>query len=313
MRTSGMLGALVVTLATASCYGTDPVGYEFNKQDGDGEVGVWVHSGLYNRLYELHTPPDVGDGKLHPLIVFLHGAGDTGPGFRRRLKADAATDAGGFVTVWPSGMEGTWTVGCGEDCTFAEALGADDEAFLETLVRQLARELPVDTTRVYILGYSQGGQLAQVYACRSTLPPAGIGVVAAELYKSAAQSCAPKGRFPVGIVHGDADPIALFGGFGPRAPVLSVVETVQVWLDLWGCGDAPTTEFRPDEAGDHTAVTIYRFPGCDAGASVVLYQIHNGGHTWPGDTGPWPLLAGRLSRNLDATGEFLSLFASFGR
>jgi polyhydroxybutyrate depolymerase len=301
---------IVATLSTVSCYGTDPVGYDFNKQEGDGEVGVWVHSGLYNRTYELHTPPTVADGELHPLIIFLHGAGDTGPSFKRRIRADADTDAGGFITVWPSGMEGTWTVGCSDDCTYAQALGAADDVFLETLVRHLAAGLPVDTTQVFILGYSQGGGLAQAYACRSTLPPAGIGVVGGLLYKAVAQSCAPTGRFPVGIVHGDADPVVFFGGYGPSGAVLSVPETAQVWLDLWGCGDSPTSEFRPDVVGDYTAATVYRFPGCAAGSAVVLYQVHHGGHTWPGDTGPWSGILGRRSRNIDATREFLALFAS---
>jgi polyhydroxybutyrate depolymerase len=310
MQTKWHSTLLLVGLVAGSCYGTDPLGYEFSKEEGDGELGIWVHSGLYNREYELHTPPNVDDGQLHPLIVFLHGAGDTGPGFHRLLDPDERTDAGGFITVWPSGMEGTWSVGCANDCTIAEALEAHDEVFLGTLVRHLAEGLPVDTTRVYLLGYSQGGQLAQLFACTSALPPAGIGVVAAEMYKAAAQTCAPNGRFPVGILHGDADPIAFYGGFGPEAVVLSVPETVQVWLSLWGCSDDPIGEFRPDSVGDFTSATIYRFPDCGATSPVVLYRIHNGGHTWPGDTGPWPPILGTRSRNLDATHEFLSLFAS---
>ena len=246
--------------------------------------------------------------ELRPLVIFLHGAGDNGSSFRRRIRADAATDALGFITVWPDGMEGTWTVGCVDDCTFAEALGADDVPFLETLIRQLASGLPVDTTRVYLMGFSQGGQLAQLYACESDLPPAGIGVAAAEMYKAAAQRCAPRRKFPVGITHGDADPVAFYGGFWPGSVVLSVPETVEVWLDHFSCVDTPTEELRPATAGDFTAATIYRFPGCDAGSSVTLFQVHGGGHNWPGDTGPWPPVTGARSRNLDATSEFLKLF-----
>lgn len=298
-----------MVLAAASCYGTDPVGYEFSKEEGDGELGIWVHSGLYNRSYELHTPPSIGDGQLHPMIIFLHGAGDAGPSFKRRLRADEATDAGGFVTVWPSGLQGTWTVGCDYECTVAEALGADDQTFLETLVRQIADELPVDTTQVYLMGYAQGGQLAQLYGCQSTLVPAGIGVVAAEVWRIVAQQCAPHGRFPIGILHGDRDPIANFGGFGPGAVVLSAVETVQSWLGQFHCSDSPGVEFVAD-VGDFTSTTIYRFLDCDPGASVVFYRVHEGGHTWPGETGPWSPFLGLHSRNIDATEEFLSLFAS---
>lgn len=312
MRTGSVVAASVLALAVASCYGTDPVGYEFDKQEGDGELGLWIHSGLYNRAYELHTPPTMDDGALHPLIIFLHGAGDSGPAFRRRLRADAATDAGGFVTVWPSGMQGTWTVGCGYDCTLAEALGADDQTFLETLVRTLANELPVDTTRVYLMGFAQGGQLAHLYGCQSELPPAGIGVVAAEIYRTVAQQCAPRDRFPVGVLHGDRDPIAMYGGFGPGAVVLSAVETVQNWLDEFHCLDNPRVQFVPDTVGDFTSASIYRFSDCDAGARVSFYRVYEGGHAWPGDTGPWSTFLGLRSGNIDATDEFLSLFASMG-
>lgn len=304
------MGALALGFLLASCSGTEPVGYDFMKEDGEGELGIWVHSGLYNRLYEVHTPPGVTAAQRRPLIVFLHGAGGTGPSFRRLVRADAATDAAAFITVWPSGMEGTWTVGCTTDCTAAEALRADDVSFLKTLVRVLAAELPVDTTRVYLLGFSQGGSLAQYFACRSDLPPAGIGMVGALLYKAAAQGCAPRKAFPVGIVHGDADPIALYTGFGPGSAVMSVPETVDEWRRLMGCASEPSREFRPDTAGDFTAASIYRFPGCRPGSAVVHYQVHGGGHTWPGNTGSWSLLAGPRSRNLDATAEFLELFAS---
>ena len=300
-------------LSAGSCYGTDPVGYEFGKQDGEGELGAWVHSGLYNRAYELHTPPNIGDGQLHPLIIFLHGSDDAGPAFKRRLKADAATDAGGFITVWPTGMEGSWSVGCEFDCNEAEALKADDVAFLQTLVGQIAAGLPVDRNRVYLLGFDQGGQLAQLYGCQSESPPAGIGVVAAEIYRLAALKCAPRAPFPVGIIHGERDPIAYFGGFGPGSVVLSAVQTAQSWLDQFQCNDDPTERFVPDVVGDFTSASVYRFDDCQPGAAVMFARVHEAGHTWPGDTGPWSLFSGAHSRNLDATAEFLELFASVAR
>lgn len=299
---------LVVAGLVSACSGTEPVGYDFQKEEGDGELGIWVHSGLYNRQYELHTPPGMSPDGSYPLLIFLHGSGDTGPAFRRRLRPDALTDPPGFITVWPSGLEGTWTVGCAVACTLAEALGADDVRFLQTLVRRLAVDLPVDTTGVYVLGYAQGGQLAQLFGCQSDLVPAGIGTVAGSIYRSTSVECAPRGPFPVGIVHGDQDPISLFTGFGPGAVVMSVPETVDTWLDHMGCGGPPSLEVRPDTAADFTSATVYRFPGCRPGAAVALYQVHEGGHNWPGDTGPWPVLTGLRSRSVNATWEFLDLF-----
>lgn len=308
LRSAALAAVVALPFLLEACGGTDPVGYDFSKAEGDGEIGVWVHSGPYNREYTLHTPPGMDPGVSYPLLVFLHGAGDTGAAFERRLRADAPTDAHGYITVYPDGMEGTWDVGCG-DCTAAGALGAADVTFLETLVRQLAGSLPVDTTRVYVAGFSQGGSLAQLYGCTASLPPAGIAVVAGLLYVSVAQSCAPAAPFPVIMVHGDADPISLFGGFGPGAPVLPVPDMVQHWVGLLGCSDSPQTGFLPDTAGDYTTVSTYRFQGCAGGTEVGFDLISGGGHTWPGDTGPWPNFTGHHSLNLDATGEILDFFS----
>ncbi len=291
-----------------ACSGTEPVGYEFVKEEGEGELGIWVHSGLYNREYEVHSPPVLQPGERRPLMIFLHGEGETGPTFRRRLRADAATDARRVFTVWPTGLEGSWTVGCAIPCTLAEALRADDVRFLETLIRHLARELPVDTTTIYVVGHSQGAQLAHLFGCRGELQPAGVGAVGGAMFRAVAQDCAPAGAFPVGIVHGDEDPVAYFSGFGPGAAVMSVSETVEAWRDVMGCGGVPSLETRPDTAGDYTSTTIHRFGGCRPGSEVVLYQVHGGGHGWPGDTGPWPVLMGQRSRSLDATCELLELF-----
>lgn len=309
MAHSRLIGLLALAALAASCSGTEPLGYDFQKEEGEGEVGIWVHSGLYNREYVLHTPPGMSPSdQPRPLIVFLHGAGGDGENFRQALRADAVTDAWGFITVWPDGMERTWTVGCADECTTAEELDAGDPQFLSTLVRHLASELPVDTTRVYLMGFSQGGALAQLYACRGDIPLAGVAVVSAEMYRDGAVGCAPKSTFPYAFVYGTADPLAYQGGLGPGFVVLSIFETVDLWRNGFGCDGSPSEEFRPDAAGDFTAVSIYRFPGCAQGASVTLFEIHGGGHNWPGDTGPWPPALGARSRNLDATVEFLKIF-----
>ena len=77
---------------------TDPVNYEdFVKTEGEGEFGIWVHSGLYNRTYFLHTPPNMGEVGSHPLLILLHGAGGTGEYFHRLLSADEVTDSGRII------------------------------------------------------------------------------------------------------------------------------------------------------------------------------------------------------------------------
>ncbi|HSG09726.1 MAG TPA: PHB depolymerase family esterase [Longimicrobiales bacterium] len=303
--------SLVSVAAVAACGDTTgPPSIDLGKDEGEGVVGEWVHSGFYDRTYTLHLPPKATGPGLMPLLIMLHGAGDTGASFRSRIGGDAATDEAGFITVYPDGISGTWSVGCG--CTSAELAGANDVIFLNTLIRQLAAELPVDTSRVFLAGYSQGGQLAQRYACTSGSPPAGVASVAASLYRGVAERCEPAAPFSVILIHGDADQVMRYDGFGGAANVLSAEETRDAWVGAMGCAAEPSEEVLPDDNADGTEVRVSRFSGCLAGSLVEFDRVRGGGHTWPGNTGPWPKSTGKLSRNMDATARILALFAAGG-
>jgi len=301
---------LPVCVATAACgSSTDPSGFDLQRNEGDGVVGEWVHSGFYNRTYYTHTPPGMDAAGSYPLLIVLHGAGDTGKAFHARIDADAVTDAAGFVVVYPDGLEGTWTVGCGA-CTPAENLGANDVVFLGTLIHQLAAGLPVDTMRVFVAGFSQGGQLAQLYGCQSPVAPAGIAVVSGSPYQVMTSRCAPAHSFPVVIIHGDYDPvIPITGASTGGGGILAVDDMVAFWSSLEACDATPAQEEHPDTAGDGTTYTSFRYAGCADGASVLYDRVNGGGHSWPGDTGPWPAFTGAHSRSLNASAEIVGLFA----
>lgn len=307
-RLRGRFQAALLMVLAAACSDTGtPSGIDFGRAEGDGELGRWVHAGFYDRTYDLHLPPGLDGAGLRPLLIVLHGAGDTGHSFRARIAADAATDAAGFITVYPDGVAGAWGVGCG--CTASELAGVDDVAFLQTLVHQLAGGLPVDTLQVYVAGYSQGGQLAQRYGCVSRTPPAGVVSVAALLIRYVADRCQPAAPFPVLVIHGDADPVMRYDGFGPGSSALSVAEGVSRWRDLFACEATAVETTVDDHNQDGTSVTRDRWGGCVQGASVQLDRVVGGGHTWPGATGPWPKSTGKLSRNLDATEEIIDVFS----
>lgn len=312
MTTRTIFSSVLGLAFLVGCQGaTEPIDYEdFIKSEGEGELGIWVHSGLYNRLYFLHTPPGMDESGSHPLLIFLHGSGDTGEGFQSWLNAHEVTDSAGFITVYPDGLEGTWTIGCKESCTFAEELGARDVEFLDALTDHLAEHLPIDTDRVYVAGYSQGGSLAYLYGCQSSRRPAGVAVAAGLIHRDVADECEPVAPFPVLVTHGTLDLLAFYEGFGEDGPFLSVPGAVDLWREKMGCAAQPLREDFPDEVGDFTTITSFRFPDCEAGSSVLHYRVNGGGHTWPGDTGPWSAIVGPHSRNLDMTRRMVEFFAS---
>ena len=98
------LGVAAVATAMAGVFGCD----ESTGLDvGDGVLGEWVWSGGIERTYVLHLPPSYDPAQASPLLVLLHGGGDTGAGFQQRLSLElvevgvAVED--GQVVVFKSG------------------------------------------------------------------------------------------------------------------------------------------------------------------------------------------------------------------
>ena len=104
--------------------------------------------------------------------------------------------------------------------------------------------------------------------------------------------------------HGTADRDVQFdGSFGKNvAPLIpfavgpSRAEIVAAWAVANGCGvPASETEIPPDIDLD-----VYE---CAPDASVEMYVVDEGGHTWPGSTpGPYTqALGGNTTKTVDAT------------
>ena len=47
---------------------------------------------------------------------------------------------------------------------------------------------------------------------------------------------------------------------------------------------------------------------CRDGAEVLVYTVVNGGHTWPGGSGPWPAGLGLVSYDIHGGAEILAFF-----
>ena len=102
----------------------------------------------------------------------------------------------------------------------------------------------------------------------------------------AVEDCNPKRPVPVIHFHGTKDRLVPFETAPGKARSSlrgkSVEETIQTWVKLNGCGDAPAgTEVLP-QPDENLKVTRTRYGGGKDGAEVVQIVIEGGGHTWPG-------------------------------
>ena len=145
----------------------------------------------------------------------------------------------------------------------------NDVAFLRALVTAIEEHTPVDPSRVYLVGYSNGGRLALTAAC--ALP----GIAGVATYGTAQPARCPAGRppLPVLIGYGSADPHAAPGyvpGGGTTGPV-----TAAGWRSVDGCAGAPsTTTVGP--------ATVREWTSCRGDGRVALVRWDGLTHRWPG-------------------------------
>ncbi len=261
------------------------------------------------RSYALFLPPSRGGGPL-PLILVFHAAGAHGAGMARHTGFDRLAGREGFAVAYPEGLNRRWNDGRG-----GSGRGADDVGFVRALLDTLAREIGLDTGRIYATGISNGGMFVHRLACELPGTLAAIAPVAAALPVAVAERCA--GALPVALLafQGTADPFVPYAGGGATrrtGPVLSAARSAAFWARVNGCAATPEDGGVTDTVTDGTRVRRQSYPGCRTGRSVVLYTIEGGGHTWPG--GPAAASrVGRASREVDATEVIWDFFRRHAR
>jgi polyhydroxybutyrate depolymerase len=190
----------------------------------------------------------VAGSKPRPLILALHGARQGGYGMQRYT--GLSDDADGFLVAYPTTPHdnGFWQV--------------DDVPALLALVDAIDRCAAVSA--VTVVGFSNGGLMANALACRAADRIEAIVLVASG-YEGLGR-CAPSRPVSVFDVHGTSDRVVGYRGL--RAFVAG-------WARRDGCAPTPTSRREPER------VTHVRWHGCRAGSRVEHLRVAGDTHGWP--------------------------------
>lgn len=240
-----------------------------------------------------------------PAVVLLHYL-RTSPEQMANVSAAGrlAAEHGAWVLM-PAAIGGKWNDNPAQD----NLLGADDVGFIDETIRVLTGLYPLDASRIYLAGLSNGGFMATRYACERPGRVAAAASVAATFRKSLASACHPAPAVPFLIIQGTDDFLVPYKG---NALMLSAEASYQTWAGFGGCDlDSSQSEALAPLVDDGTAVIRQRVEACNSPIAVQFYTIEGGGHTWPGSplTGFNPF--GTVSRNLDATEALWQFFKDF--
>jgi polyhydroxybutyrate depolymerase len=236
-----------------------------------GTTTLTVETGEGEREYFLTVPEAYEGSEPAPVLLNLHGLESSADEQLAYADLEDAVDERGFVVVSPEGG------GTPSRWRLPDSDGAgDDVAFVEAVLADVSERLCVDLDRVFAAGMSNGAAFSAVLACELAPRIAGVAAVAGVNLVAPCPADAP---VPLIAFHGTEDHVVPYDGGSVLlglAEAMEATEAVAAWADRNGCGAGPEEERVSPE------VRRLAYDDCDDDATVELYVVEDGGHTWPG-------------------------------
>lgn len=292
-----------------------------------GDYRVPLMHQAQSRSYLVHMPPRTDPQQPLPVVISFHGGGANAENQKWYTRMDEAADRDGYIAVYPNGSGGiggrflTWNAG--NCCGMAVLAGIDDIGFTLAVLDDLARRTPIDRTRVYATGLSNGSMMAYRLAAEA---PERIAAVAGVAGTMTLPHFEPSLPVAVMHIHSIDDQSALYeGGLGTvfqitgtrvfHAPVDDMLEK---WRGRNACPAQP--QVSPPLSGNkggadenHTA-TRFAWRSCKDGTEVILLKLKGPGHVWPGGQRDYlPQLLGTGTAVIDANREMWRFFSRHSR
>jgi len=208
-------------------------------------VEEYLFYGGWERTYYVHVPLGYNGSTPVPLVIMLHGARGSG------LEAEAQTgwsdlaDSNDFIVAYPDG--GPWwnvydwsgTTTLPSSSLSLSPIIRDDSGFLLAMIDELEGNYSIDSSRVYMTGFSIGASMAITFAFKSTDVLAAVAPVSSawmtndSMYGIDPHSV-PQPEVPI--------PVYLWRGDQESWPSLEEDQSqVQYWVALNHANNLPST------------------------------------------------------------------------
>lgn len=233
-----------------------------------------------DRTFTTVLPAELPAGA--PVLLYLHGSRQSAS-VSRNFTAhtfDDLAETTGTVVVYPEGVERHFNDARAGLREATRTLGIDDVGFLRKIIGHLATAHDVDRSRVYAVGYSNGGQMVIRLLHDAPELIAGAATIAAPVpvpgnFSPDSRDATVVAR-PVLVMHGTGDPIVPYQGgaagtpaTGVRGHVRSAPESAAYHARRNGITTAPVRS-HPTEG---VTVSAWRQPGR---AEVQLWSLKRG-------------------------------------
>ena len=220
------------------------------------------------RTYLTYSP-SVTSG-LVPVIIDFHGGAGTAEVQYVTSNFVEIADREGILVIYPQAdvqAGSVWNTLHSEEGN--KVAGVDDFGFIAAIIESLDSNPNIDTSRIYVSGYSNGAAMAYQIACHLNNDIAGFVVMSGLFPLEVEYPCDIMHETPGIIINGTSDyerPMTGIEGYA-----LPVREAASWWATQNGSTQESTIQDRNIER------TTYETP---SGTQIQLFIVEGGGHDW---------------------------------
>lgn len=149
------------------------------------------------RSYRLVVPRRLS--KQAPVVFAFHGVGDSPENMARYTKLNRLAAREGFLLVYPEARKGMWATMEVDERPLDANL---DIQFFDELLKHLSKQFEIDSSRVYVVGMSNGASFAQLLTIAR---PDKIAAAAAHSGPDPREERSSVGGPPIMLIVGDED------------------------------------------------------------------------------------------------------------
>ena len=218
-----------------------------------------------SREFLLSLPATYTPERGWPVVLAFHGWQSSAEVMSGRSGLHAAN----AIVVYAQGVTDAWS-----PAPYARTRTEEDETFVRLILDSLRATYPGNETRIFAVGYSNGGGFASLLGCRAPETFTAVVSVAAAYYQPVYRDC-KEGSVAVLSIHGTADSVmGYYGGRRHGALYDAVPEVLAVEAARNNCRDTTTISRMT------RTVLHQKWQGCRVPTEHI--RIGGGGHSWPG-------------------------------
>ncbi len=241
------------------------------------ETGLSSQSMMYdneNREYLIYIPQDYNSNNTPmPILFAFHGFGGYSQYFINTADFRSLADQYNFIAVYPQGLvcnDGTtWNTnppGGDNKCS------QDDIGFFAALLSEISSNYNIDSSKVFLTGYSNGADFSYSMACYQSSIVTAIAPVSGLMPMADASSeCSPSHATSVLISNGTNDGSRPYNGI--EGWMMAVDQTVAYWSQYNNTDGSP-------EVITEGNVERHLYANGDNDTEAILLKVVNGGHYW---------------------------------